>query len=215
MKKINTVIHLLLKGEFKVIFKGISKRLYSEINSFGLKRDLNIAFESPKALINITIRLSKSTDNNYFKQEHSNVGLTEENILNCYVAVNKNDTPCYRQWLIGYSQNSKIQSFFNNLFPILKEDEALLEGAFTLPNFRGKRIMPAAMSRISEKGVDIGARFIITFVNINNIPSLKGCKRSGFSPYILRKEKWFLFKRKITYITIPNELAQKYLLDTK
>ncbi|PCI11376.1 MAG: GNAT family N-acetyltransferase [Flavobacteriaceae bacterium] len=215
MKRISTIIHLLLKGEFKFIFKGIRKRLYSEINSFGLKRDLNINFKSPKALIDITIRCSKTTDDSHFEQEYSNSGLTEENILNCYVAVNKKESPCYRQWLMGSSQNSKIQSFFNNLFPVLKEDEALLEGAFTLPEFRGKRIMPAAMSIISEKGNGIGARYIITFVNINNIPSLKGCKRSGFSPYILRKEKWFFFKRNITYLTIPDELFQNYLLDTK
>ena len=154
-------------------------------------------FKNPNALIELKIRPFNTSDNDYFRDENSNLGLVEAHIENCYVAVNTDNLPCYRQWLMGPSQNEKIKDFFKGSFPVLKNNEALLEAAFTLPTFRGKRIMPAAMARISEKGVDIGAKYIITFVDINNIPSLKGCKRSGFNPYVLRIEKWFLFKTSI------------------
>ena len=42
--------------------------------------------------------------------------------------------------------------------------------------------MPAAMGLIAEKGETIGARYVITFVAPDNIPSLKGCQRCGFFP---------------------------------
>ena len=215
MKKIKSIIILLKKGELKFLLKGISKRINSEVNAFGFKRDLNENFKNPSALIELKIRLSNNIDNKYFKDENSNLGLEEENIKNCYVAVNNEDIPCYRQWLMGYKQNEKIKSFFKGSFPILEKNEALLEAAFTLPSFRGKRIMPDAMARIAERGNDIGARYVITFVDVNNIPSLKGCKRSGFHPYILRKETWFLFKRKISFMVIPECLLEKYNTSTK
>lgn len=214
MKKFKSIIALLRKGELKFILKGISKRLYSKVYAFGLKRDLSVDFENPNALINLRIRLFSTTDNNYFHEENANLGLVDENIEHCYVAVNDNDIPCYRQWLMGASQNDKIKTFFKGNFPTLKKNEAILEAAFTLPSFRGKRIMPAAMARIAEKGKEIGVRYVITFVGINNIPSLKGCKRSGFHPYILRKESWFLFKRKISFTEIPEYLIGKYKTST-
>ena len=41
------------------------------------------------------------------------------------------------------------------------------------------------MALIAERGGDIGAREVITFVNLENIPSLKGCQRAGFHPDLL------------------------------
>jgi len=55
------------------------------------------------------------------------------------------------------------------------------------------RIMPAAMARIAEHGRDVGARHVMTFVGTDNIPSLKGCKRSGFAPTLLHTETRYLF----------------------
>ena len=63
--------------------------------------------------------------------------------------------------------------------------------------------MPAAMARIAERGKDIGARYVMTFVAESNTPSLKGCKRAGFYLYMMRREKWFLFRRKLTFTKLP------------
>ena len=41
------------------------------------------------------------------------------------------------------------------------------------------------MAQIAERGTDLGARWVITFVTVDNIPSLKGCQRAGFVPYLL------------------------------
>ena len=114
MTKIKSIIALLKKGELKFILKGIGKRFRSEVLAFGLKRDLTVDFENPNALIELKIRPFNTSDNDYFRDENSNLGLVEAHIENCYVAVNTDNLPCYRQWLMGPSQNEKIKDFFNN-----------------------------------------------------------------------------------------------------
>ena len=204
------IFDLIKKGELKFMLAGISKRIISKNESFGLKRDLTIPYQNPDALIDISIRLFRAEDKDHFTKDLQNEGLIEKEIPNCYVAASKDDTPCFREWFISWKQNSGIKEFWGESIPVLKEGEALLESAFTVPNFRGHNIMPAAISKIVENGTDVGIKWVITFVAIDNIPSLKGCHRSGFSPYILRTEKWFLFKKTMTFLEIPKELMDTY-----
>jgi len=117
-----------------------------------------------------------------------------ENIPTCYVAIDQHkNTPCFAQWLMDSRQNDKIQRFFNGRFPILHSDEALLENAYTPLEYRGKGIMPAAMAMIAEHALEMGCRHIITFVAQENVPSLKGCTKAGFTPYFARHDTRILF----------------------
>jgi hypothetical protein len=72
------------------------------------------------------------------------------------------------QWLIGADQADEIEAVFHDQVPRLASDEVLLEGAFTPPAFRGRGVMA-------------------------NVPSLKGCNRAGFAPYVIRRNHWHLF----------------------
>jgi RimJ/RimL family protein N-acetyltransferase len=92
-----------------------------------------------------------------------------------------------------------MREFFNNVFPHLEPDEMLLEGAYTPEKFRGKGIMPCAMAQISERAADRGARWVVTFVTEDNIPSLKGCDRAGFTPYIRRSVRWNGLRKKVDF----------------
>jgi RimJ/RimL family protein N-acetyltransferase len=114
------------------------------------------------------------------------------------------------QWLIGPSENSNVRAYFGMIFPAITEKEALLEGAFMHPDFGSQKVMPDAMYRVAEKALEMGADSVITFVGANNIPSLRGCKSCGFSPYILRKEKWLLFKHYVSFEAIPPEILADY-----
>jgi len=112
--------------------------------------------------------------------------LAAKRIAGAFVAVDERDgRPCYIQWLFGAADNDFIRRLRG--FPQLAADEALLEGAYTPASHRGLGIMPAAMGLIAEKAETIGARYVITFVDQNNIPSLKGCQRCGFSPDLLHR----------------------------
>ncbi len=223
--KFHKVSQLARRGHFDVLREEFAKRFNSESLSFGLQRDLNQPFEAPEAKIKFHIRpLKKGDVDEILKNTRENpvdpriiasqYSLIEKNIPTCYVAATTNDTPAYMQWLISYKDNDKIEEHFKGLFPRLKKGEALLEAAYCNPAYRGLRIMPAAMAQIAEKAESINARWIKTFVDVQNIPSLKGCRRSGFEPYVLRKDRWFLFRRTTSFHAIPGELIEDYQQNT-
>lgn len=220
-KRIKNAFQLIQKGYFRIFFKELKHRIYSKNLAFGLKRDLNEEFKTPSAKIDIKIRplkpedlpaLLENTPENPVNPRiiANQQALVDANIPSCYVAVTEDEKPAYMQWLIGYKHRKLISKFFKGLFPELNKSEALLEGAYSNPSFRGLRIMPEAMSKIAEKAVAIDARWVITFVDINNIPSLKGCKRSGFEPYILRECEWFLFRYTVSFHPLPSDLLEVY-----
>jgi len=103
------------------------------------------------------------------------------------------------QWVIPAADNDRLRGFFGNLYPVLGRDEALLEGAYTPEAYRGKGIMGAAMAQVAERASEVGARWVITFVDEQNAASFKGCVRAGFTPYLKRHEKFRLFYRKVMF----------------
>jgi hypothetical protein len=45
-------------------------------------------------------------------------------------------------------------------------------------------------------------RWVITFVDETSVPSLKGCAKAGFVPYVRRLESFRLFRRSIRFVPI-------------
>lgn len=210
LKRMHIAYKLISEKKTSIVWKNIKTRLNSTVLSLGLERDLNVEFKQPRSLIDFSIRLLRDSDINSLNDSYRHIRLTNAKIPNCYVAVTKDNVPIYRQWLIGSAENTQIKNYFGALFPKLKNNEALLEGAFTNPSFRGYGIMSAATSGIAEKGKEIGAEHIITFVDIKNISSLRSIVAAGFSPYILRKEKRLFFFRKVVFLPITQEANMLY-----
>ncbi len=165
---------------------------------FGLRRDLAQPFPAPAAKIPISVRplaesdlpallaVDATTSPEDRFQIASRRVMADRHLAGGFVAVDERDgRPCYVQWLFGAGDNDFVRRLQG--FPQLAPDEALLEGAYTPASHRGLGIMPAAMALIAEKAEAIGARYVITFVDLTNIPSLKGCQRSGFSPDLLHR----------------------------
>jgi len=222
---IKTAFKMLKNRRFSQFINEIQRRLHSTSFVLGLYRDLNVLFEDPEAKIDIHIRHLKQEDihllmdNGQLKEDdirlyNYQMSLIKANLPTCYVAVNNYGEPCFMQSLIGSTHNDQIQTHFNGLFPVLKNNEALLEAAYMRPKFRGLRIMPAAVSRIARDAIRSDANRVITFIDKTNIPSLIGCKRAGFSPYIVRKDRWFLFRLKSTFEPLTNDLIQEYNINT-
>lgn len=208
---------LIKKGHLMVLLTELKKRIYSRSISLGLQRDLNNEFQAPSAKIKIQVRPLRKEDVPELLDTSANpsinpriisnqVSMVNANIPTCYVAVTTKNEPCYMQWLIGYDDNHIIEEYFKGVFPPLKKQEALLEGAYSNPAYRGLRIMPKAMALIAEKATEINARWVNTFVDVTNIPSLKGCQRSGFEPYLIREDRWFLFQRTTTFHPISDTM---------
>lgn len=214
----------LVGGEFGVLAREARRRLYSNWRHYGLERDLDVAFAAPAAAVSIIVRPLREHDVSellgmddprmsprgpYVRMHRLN--FLREGIGTCYVAATTDgDEPCYMQWLIPASENAAVRAYFGGRFPTLTADEALLEFAFTAERFQGKGIMPAAMARIAEEARGFGARRVITYVDHENVPALKGCWRAGFREYVVRIDKWRLFHRSFEFVDLsPEDRARK------
>ncbi len=207
------------------MYRLLSRQLRREWISYGLRRDLFAAHEPPTAKIPLEVRELEDGDiTALFGRSTS--GLTRKerlevanrmahlaaNIPTCYVAIDQRENaPCFMQWLMRSDHNEEIQRFFRGRFPILEPNEALLENAYTPPLYRGQGIMSAAMSMVAEKGKALGCRYVITFVLQDNAASLKGCSKAGFFPYIVRRDSHLLFhlirRRSFSPISPPRFLS--------
>ncbi|MAO64135.1 MAG: hypothetical protein CL666_03980 [Balneola sp.] len=223
--KIYNALQLIRKGHFIVLLNEFKKRIYSRSVSIGLQRDLNDEYQAPSAKIDIQVRKLRKEDVAELLDPTSDptinpriianqLSMVNANIPTCFVAVTTDDKPCYMQWLIGNDKNQDIEKHFKGVFPALKKSEALLEGAYSNPAYRGLRIMPMAMALIAEKATEINARWVNTFVDVTNIPSLKGCQRSGFKPYLIRKDHWFLFQLSSTFHPITDTMDNHFYVIT-
>jgi GNAT superfamily N-acetyltransferase len=211
----------LRHGQVGAARAAIQDWLYGERLYFGLRRDLTVPFEPPKAAIFsvgrqlVGVRPLRESDvavlfdmnapgiaHEGVRERLSRLVLLQMDIPTCYVAVTPDDRPCYIQWLIPAQQSARIRAFSDRL-PPLAPDEALIEYAFTLEAYRGQGIMASAMAQIAQRAVDFGARWVITFVPHDHVTSLKSCKRAGFEPYLMCRETRRLFRRTVTFTPLP------------
>jgi GNAT superfamily N-acetyltransferase len=111
----------------------------------------------------------------------------------CYVAMAESGEICYMQWLISPRHNELLRTNFPFRMRLLKEDESMLENAFTFPRFRGKGIMGSVMLELAGIARNQGFKRLVTQVEKNNEASLKGCYRVGFRAFTEQQEVKFLF----------------------
>ncbi len=201
----------------KQLYRSAAQRMKSDQIAYGLKRDLDVAHDAPEALIPLTIRRIRDEDVPAVLDAAESMTLEEKwdrdqrlRLLKagageCFVAVTDDDVPCYTQWLFSSKDNDFLHSHFNGTFPPLDADTALLEGAYTPTAFRGQRIMSAAMSLIAEHARDVDARYVTTFVGVDNTASLKGCARAGFAVYLERRFSWRLGRPSVAFQPIVSE----------
>jgi RimJ/RimL family protein N-acetyltransferase len=198
-------------GTYKQTARRLGRTVSSTKHSYGLRRDLAAPHETPSAKVPISIRPLVDADVPRILDPHAEVDaaerwerhtrarLLERGIGRPWVAVDPDDDPCYVQWLFSAADNDDVRHFFHGIFPTLRPDEALLEGAFTPTRHQGRRIMSAGMSLIAEKAGDVGARHVMTFVGTDNIASLKGCERAGFAPAVHRVERTRLGRVRVEF----------------
>jgi hypothetical protein len=216
--KIRFAFHLLRTGRPGSILPIIRHKFWSDTTSFGLCRDLTVPFPAPEAAIPLQVRAATERDIEFITRTDEPGVDPEElderrdrrreydaGIRSNYVAVTGNDEPCYFQSVFTYSQRDVVRQVFGKSFPELQPGQVMLEGALTPTAFRGKRIMPAAMARITDLVTNDETKEAITFVDFDNIPSLKGCVRSGYVPYCYRKNRWRFFRQSATFDPIHAE----------
>lgn len=224
IEKIKMLSLTVKHAHWDLILNEIRHRIYSDVLHYSLRRDLSLPFKVPEPNISVKIRLLQHDDitkllntneqkisGQEFKDRMVRLSMVKANISTCYVATCKNDTPCHMLWWIGPGENNSIQAYFNGGFPKLAPDEVLIEGLYTYSAYRGQGIMPYAISLVAEYNTNSRTRWATALVRDNNIPSLKAMKRAGFKPYILRKVRWRLFRREVSFISLTQ--GSPYALD--
>jgi len=182
----------------------IGRRLYSDRHSYLLARDMSGPFAAPKGRIPIVVRPVRSIDYAAILREiPTRLPALHAGLATCYVATCGDGEVCYMQWLIDSSQNALLERAFAGLCPPLRPGEGLLEWAYTFTKFRGLGIMADAMSQICTFGAAAGIRSILTFVDVDNVPSLRGCRSAGFRPSRRRIERWRLLRCRVSFESLP------------
>ncbi|MEO8933327.1 MAG: hypothetical protein ABI295_03395 [Xanthomarina sp.] len=207
-RKMALVPKLIKEGQIKYLWTAFLNRLYSKEIAFGFKRDLSIPYKKPRTLKPITIREFQKEDDHFFV-ENPNNGLIYS-FHTCYVGVTKESIPCARVWLIDSSQNHTLKDIWGARFPQLKPDEVLLENVFTVPKYRGMGVIPVFLFEVAEKSRDLGAKYVITFGEVNNINTSRSYDYAGFSPYIIRTVSYFLFIKSVKFQAVSDEKRTFY-----
>ena len=195
-------------GKFAKLARELVKRVFSNSESYLLRRDLTVPFQASAAKQPIEVRpITDSDIPAILEARPGRLLILRANIPTCYVAITASGEICYMQWLVEQSDLERFRPFFDGELGNLRKDEVLLEFAYTFEQFRGQKIMPAAMAAIAEKGLSSGARYAVTYVQKDNVAALKGCAAAGFSPYMIRDERWRIFSFKESFRTLPDVLV--------
>jgi RimJ/RimL family protein N-acetyltransferase len=212
-----------LQGRLPMVRSRLAGRLKlglsAKFTRFGLRRDLRVALEKPSAKIPILVRPLENRDlpslffDNIAEKDNAERlevawrrAFIDKGAPGGFVAIDRrSETPCYVQWLLSSRDNNFIQMLGG--FPPLEADEALLENAYTPPAYRGLGIMSSAMALIAERAEEFAARYVLTFVDEQNIASLKGCQRAGFHPHIVhhRVRLCFGMITRDRFATLPDD----------
>ena len=195
---------VIRSGKFAALANEFAKRIFSNSESYLLRRDLSVPFipAAPKQPIEIR-PINDTDDPEILKARPGRFAILRAKIPTCYLAVTASGQIAYMQWLVAQPDIERFKPFFDGQLGTLRQDEVLLEFAYTFEQFRGQKIMGAAMAAIAEKGLQSGARYAVTFVQRDNIAALKGCGSAGFAPYMIREERWRLFSFKEIYKNLP------------
>jgi hypothetical protein len=195
---------VIRSGKFAALANEFAKRIFSNSESYLLRRDLTVPFHpaAPKQPIEIRPILDADVPQ-ILKARPGRLAILRARIPTCYLATTASGEIAYMQWLVAHTDIERFKPFFEGQLGTLRKDEVLLEFAYTFEEFRGQKIMGAAMAAIAEKGLLSGARYAVTFVQKSNIAALKGCATAGFAPYMIREERWRLFTFREIYKSLP------------
>ena len=117
-----------------------------------------------------------------------------------YVGETADGGLCYLGWTIaGSTELDETRTFFGETFAVLAPTEALVEGSWVPPRYRGYGVMAPAMRKMLDVSLPAGLDTAITFVEDINIASSKGVMRAGFVPFTIRTDTWRNFRCTATW----------------
>jgi len=201
-----------------LLFKEVLRRLYSNETSYGFHFDLTKTITVKKPNISASLRTLQRNDITRFfnfrtKDYNSEelrkavecLALIKSGIPTCYVGTTEDEYPCVMCWMLEPDNNEEIQSYFYSGLPLIKTHEVLCKDVYTHPRFRGNRLMGWITERLFEIAAEKGFHLAIAFIHEGNAVSLKISPKLGWRPFLIKKVRWRLFKRRITFEPFSSE----------
>jgi L-amino acid N-acyltransferase YncA len=127
-----------------------------------------------------------------------------------YLGGDEQGAAAYVHWLVLAKQQERLHAFQPGRYRELKNDEALIEGAYTFTEFRGRGLMNTGMHQLLELAREAGVRTVWTYVAVENVPSLRGCARVGFTPDHLRHNHRRFGEMKTEFVSLTSEASARW-----
>lgn len=207
--RLRVTLTLLRRGEFGHFLAKLGRGLWSEHRYIALRRDLTEEIAAPASVVAFTIRpfaagdeaalLASAAGPNDAEAQSLRRSWLDGGLNGCHVAVLRDGSPCYLQWLLTARENKRIRAFFGDTLPRLDAETVLLEGAYTPARYRRLPVMPAAMFEIAERGRELGARWVLVFVGVDSISMRKAAEWAGFRAYGIKIEQQRFFRRRVMH----------------
>lgn len=178
------------------IARKVRRRVWSARTFMILRCELSRLGEPPSAKIPIEMQPVEPAKFTGFEEELSRVPRSEipdllsreklrrRSVQGLYTAFSDSGDPIFSQWLMRAGQANIPESI---LRAPLRDDEVLIEGAYTFSRYRGMGAMTAGMYQLLAFARDDGYRRAFTGVGIDNVPSLRGCHHVGFELDYIRR----------------------------
>lgn len=177
----------------RVILRTLAEQAWGDKRFFGLRADLTQIPDVRPAAFPITMQATDARTFRGFRDELDRVDgddyvqvllrtmTCEAGIETLYVATDEHGRPAYAQWLTSAGEQEAVHEHSPGRYPVLGDDEALLEGAYTFLDFRRLGMMADGMVQLLKIARDEGCTAAYTYVEDDNIPSLRGCANVGFT----------------------------------
>ncbi len=216
MRRLRTLLWLVQSNQLSGLAALVRPLLHSDERGVGLRRGIEPPLEPRRPRYPLTVRPIDPQEQAAFTDPSGVEGqgvllrlkarqLFEAGLETCYVAVTEDNVPVYIQYLVLPDQNDKLAEVFGGQIPQLTEDEALLEFAFTLDQYRALGVMPYAFAELAAEARRRGADRLVTWVSESNPNMLRYLERIGFVPFSIRTERYRLFRRTIRFEPVRPE----------
>jgi ribosomal protein S18 acetylase RimI-like enzyme len=206
------LFHLALIARYlgtKSFLIRIKQQFFSEFHYIGLEKDLTTDDLREVSSLDYYLALASDEDMSQIlpkaRQESRKFAVDliyrkwfyDKGFKRCYIAkIRKTNDICGMQWLILPNDFGVNSLSFKKRYPELRTDEALLEMAYTFEKYRGNRLDPSMMLKLSAIAKSQGVKRALVYVRSDNIPSIKCCERAGFKQFETRYQRKLLFKLK-------------------
>lgn len=126
-------------------------------------------------------------------------------------------TKSKKKWRYAIRDSDKIihkSYLFHNVYllKLLKKNGPVIGDCKTNTAYRGQSIYPFVINSIAQEIISNERKEVFIIVNQDNLSSIKGIEKAGFSKYASIKAKrwvWFYLKKQITYLQETNYKNKK------